>query len=77
MKRETLIIILFLLVIIICIFKNIRQKELFTPGTKVLEREDILDSLQKNVTDMNEILAHNVTNNTIDYIPHLDIIRTY
>tara|TARA_B100001093_G_scaffold435749_1_gene433851 strand:- start:81 stop:857 length:777 start_codon:yes stop_codon:yes gene_type:complete len=74
MKRETLIIILFLLVIIICIFKNIRQKELFTQD---LNRDIILGSLKQNVTDMNEILAHNVTNNTIDYIPHLDIIKTY
>lgn len=77
MKRETLIIVLFLLVIIICIFKNIRQKELFTQPIVTLNKENIIDSLRTNVNDMNTILKHRIYDNTIDYVPHLNIIQTY
>ena len=74
LKFENLLIILFILIILICIVRNIKEKESFIEQPS---NEELQNLMEKNIKDIENVIAHNVSFQNIDYIPHLDIVNTY
>lgn len=73
LKFENLLIILFVIIILICMVRNIKEKESFeTPSD-----EDLEDLMKKNIFDIKDVIDHNTVLQKINFIPHLDIVNNY
>ena len=73
LKFENLLIILFVIIILICMVRNIKEKESFNePSNK-----DLSDLMEKNIKDIKSVIGHNTNLQSFDYIPHLAILDNY
>ena len=73
LKFENLLIILFVIIILICMVRNIKEKESFNePSNK-----DLSDLMEKNIKDIKSVIDHNIALQKINFIPHLDIVNNY
>ena len=73
LKFENLLIILFIIIILICMVRNIKEKESFNePSNK-----DLSDLMEKNIKDIKSVIDHNIALQKINFIPHLDIVNNY
>lgn len=73
LKFENLLIILFVIIILICMVRNIKEKESFaTPSDEDLEK-----LMKDNISDIKDVINHNTILQNINFVPHLDIVNNY
>ena len=75
LKFENLLIILFIIIILICMVRNIKEKESFNSE---IPTDDVLaNKMQGNIDDIKNVIEHNTVLQKVNFIPHLDIVNNY
>ena len=74
LKFENLLILLFIIIILICMVRNIKEKESFNEPP---DNDELSYLMKKNIDSIESVISHNTNLQSIDYIPHLAILDNY